>query len=107
MKTVFDKETREKLAARINSVNENETPQWGKMNSYQMLKHCCLSEELYLGNKTYPRVFIGRLFGKMALKSILKEGSPVPQKRQDQPEFSCNRYRECGGNKEEADLADQ
>ena len=77
MKTVFDKTTRDELIDRINSLNENSTAQWGKMNIYQMLKHCTLVEEMYLGEKVYSRAFIGRLFGKIALKNLLKDESPM------------------------------
>jgi hypothetical protein len=77
MKTIFDKTTREELVARINSVNDNSTAQWGKMNVYQMLKHCALAEEMYLGKKKYGRVFLGRVFGKMALKNLLKDERPM------------------------------
>lgn len=87
MKTVFDKETRGELAARINSVDENKTPKWGKMNAYQMLKHCYLSDELYLGRKKYGRIFLGRLFGKIALKNILKEGAPFPRNAKTRQDF--------------------
>ena len=65
MKTIFDKNTREELINRINSLDENSTPQWGKMNIYQMLKHCTLCEEMYLGKTKYKRAFIGRLFGRV------------------------------------------
>ena len=52
-----------------------------------MLKHCCLSEELYLGNKIYNRVLLGRIFGKIALKNILKEGAPFPKNAKTKPDF--------------------
>lgn len=70
MKTIFDTTTREDLIARIAAVNENSKAQWGKMNIYQMLKHCTLTEEMYLGKTRYERTFIGRLFGKMVLKKV-------------------------------------
>ena len=65
MKTLFDKTTRDELINRINTINENSTAQWGKMNVYQMLKHCTLWQEMILGKKKYKQPFIGRLFGKM------------------------------------------
>jgi len=77
MKTIFDKATRDELIKRINTLNENSTAQWGKMNIYQMLKHCTLWEEMISGKKKYKRMFMGRLFGKMALKSILKDENPL------------------------------
>ena len=72
MDTVFNKATREELIERINSLNDSIDPQWGKMTVYQMLKHCTLFEEMSLGKKTYKRMFLGRVFGKIALKSNLK-----------------------------------
>jgi hypothetical protein len=86
MKTIFDKETRDGLISRINLLDENSKPEWGKMNVYQMLKHCTLSEEMYLGIKTYKRAFIGRLFGKVALKSMLKDDSPLAKNNPTVPQ---------------------
>jgi len=79
MKTIFDKTTRDELIIRINSINENCTAQWGKMNIYQMLKHCRLWEEWIAGkNKPrYKQAFIGLLFGKTALRSVLKDDTPL------------------------------
>ena len=77
MKTIFDKTTRDEVIRRINTLNENSTPQWGKMNIYQMLKHCTLCEEMYLGKKKYKRAFIGRLFGKIGLRNLMKDESPL------------------------------
>ncbi|MDB5157417.1 MAG: hypothetical protein JWR50_2124 [Mucilaginibacter sp.] len=77
MKSIFDKPTRDELIIRIKTLNQNSTSQWGKMNIYQMLKHCTLCEEMYLGQAVYPRQFIGRLLGKMALKSLTKDETPM------------------------------
>lgn len=77
MKTIFNKTNREELIGRINGLSPEHKAQWGKMTAYQMLKHCSMNEELLLGKKTYPRLFIGRLFGKMALNSMMKDESPL------------------------------
>ena len=87
MKTVLDKSTRDELIGRINSLNENNNPTWGKMNVYQMLKHCAIAEESYLGKKTYQRVFIGRLLGKKVLNNILKEGSQMMRNAKTRKDF--------------------
>ncbi|WP_233219142.1 hypothetical protein [Adhaeribacter arboris] len=73
MKSILDETTREELINRINTLNENSKAQWGKMNVYQMLKHGILWEEMLLGKKQYRQSFLGHLFGKMALKDILKD----------------------------------
>ena len=87
MKTIFDKSTRDELISRISTLTENSTAQWGKMNVYQMMKHCTLWEEMVLRNKKYKRVFIGRLLGKMLLRNELKDDRPMRQNNPTIPEL--------------------
>ena len=94
MKTVFDKSTRDELIGRINLLNENNTAAWGKMNLYQALKHCTLWDEWVQSGKNNKQVFIGRLFGKMALKKVLKDESPFDRNTPTLPEL---RIKETGG----------
>ena len=77
MKTVFDKTTRDELISRIDALNENSKNAWGKMNVYQVLKHCTLWDEWVQSGKNNKQVLIGRLFGKMALKKVLKNEDPL------------------------------
>lgn len=95
MKTIFDKTTRDGLIARINTLNENSTAQWGKMNVYQMLKHCILWEGMISGKIKCKRVFIGRLFGKMALKNVSKDETPMMRNAPTSPEL---KVKEGNGN---------
>jgi hypothetical protein len=95
MKTIYDEATRDELINRIHLLNENSTPQWGKMNIYQMLKHCTLWEEMALGRLKCKRVFIGRLFGKMALNSILTDEKPMMRNAITSPEL---KVKERNGN---------
>ena len=95
MKTLFDQSTRDEIINRINALTENSNAQWGKMNVYQALKHCILFEEMMLGKKVYDRVFIGRIFGKMALKKLLKDETPLKKNEPTSPEF---RIKETSGN---------
>lgn len=95
MKSVLDKTTREELIWRINMLDDNSQANWGHMNVYQMLKHCRLCEELYLGKIKAKRVFMGRLFGKSALKNILNEGKPFPK---NAPTSDVFKVKESTGN---------
>ena len=87
MKSTLDKSNRDKLIARINLLSENSATEWGKMNAIQMVKHCILWEEMVLNNKVYKRIFIGRIFGKMSLKNILKDEKPLKKNTPSIPEF--------------------
>ena len=87
MKTVFDNSTREELIARVNSLNENCKAQWGKMNVYQMLKHCTKCDDMILSKVPVKQVFLGRLFGKLALKNVLKNDKPLRKNSPTAPEL--------------------
>jgi len=79
MKTIFNEATREELINRINSLSNDSTALWGKMNICQMITHCTKWNDWVLG--TYPHVykqeFLGLIFGKMALKGMVKDDSPM------------------------------
>jgi hypothetical protein len=87
MKTIFDKQTRDNLILRVNSLNENSTAKWGKMNVYQMVKHCILCEEMYLGKTPYKRTFLGFLLGKLALQQLMKDDKPKKRNSPTKDEF--------------------
>lgn len=87
MKTIFDGPIRIELINRINMLHENSTAQWGRMTVYQMLKHCKLWEEMILGRQCYKRAFLGRVFGKMALKEILNDENPLRRNTPTIPEL--------------------
>ncbi|PRD47599.1 hypothetical protein [Sphingobacterium haloxyli] len=78
METIFDKDVRGQLIDRIGQINEFQKPEWGKMNLIQMLKHNTYWNRWILGkdNHSYKQVFLGKLFGKIALKRMIKNGKP-------------------------------
>ncbi len=77
MKTIFDLGTKTELINRIDSLEENTQSKWGKMNAYQMVKHCRLWEEMMQSKINLKRVFIGRIFGRIALKTVLGNANPL------------------------------
>jgi hypothetical protein len=97
MKSVFAKESRDELINRINLLNENSTAQWGKMNVSQMIKHCTQWDEMALGKRIYKQSFIGKLFGKMALKDMMKD-EPIKRNLPTVPSF---KIKENGNVEEE------
>jgi len=87
MKSIFEKATRDEVIDRIHALTHNNTAQWGKMNLYQMLTHCTHWEEMILGKKQYKRMFLGRLFGKIALKKVLQDEAPLRHSTPTLPEL--------------------
>lgn len=86
MKTTLDTQTARELTDRINKLDENSRPQWGKMSVYQMLRHCTMWEEMLLEKQMYKQSFLGKVFGKIALKDMLGE-KPLKQGMPTVPSF--------------------
>lgn len=99
MKTIFNETSREELLARICTLDEQSRPQWGQMTAYQMLRHCILWEEMALGRQLYRQSFLGRLFGKMALKDILKD-EPLKRNLPTVPGFKISGSGEVAAEKD-------
>lgn len=87
MKSIFSPQTINEFKLRINQLNANATAQWGKMNLYQMLKHCTENERMMVREKTLKRVFIGRIFGKMALNANIKNDAPLSKNSPTHPDL--------------------
>jgi DinB superfamily len=87
MKSIFEKAVRDELIQRIEKLSDSSTASWGKMNVYQMIIHCIKTEEMYLRIKSYDRLFIGRIFGQMTLKSLVKDEKPFKQNEPTHPLF--------------------
>lgn len=79
MKSIFDPNVREELIRRVDQLDEQASAQWGKMNLYQMLKHCTTWEEWIQGRgeHEYKQEFIGKIFGKMGLRRMIKDDKPI------------------------------
>jgi hypothetical protein len=78
MKTLFNQTSRNELIARVQTLDEHREPKWGRMTVSQMLRHCMLWEEMALGKQLYKQSFLGRLFGKIALKNMLRDEPMKP-----------------------------
>lgn len=97
MKTIFDTATRAELIGRIHTLDETRTPRWGRMNVYQMLRHCTLWEEWVQGKppRVYTQALIGRVFGRIALRNMTKDDRPLKRNLPTTKEF---KIREASGN---------
>ena len=75
MQTIFDSSNCEELIQRIQSLHSNCEAQWGKMNVFQMARHNTIWNEWILGTNSpsYRQEFMGKIFGRIALKRTLNE----------------------------------
>jgi hypothetical protein len=73
VKNLFETSSATEIKRRIKLLSPDSERQWGTMNVAQMLAHCSAWMEMAAGLESPPRSFVGRIFGKMAKKSILGE----------------------------------
>jgi hypothetical protein len=73
MKSLFEPSSTLEIRNRIELLRPDSEGQWGTMKVAQMLAHCSAWMEMAAGLKSPPRSFVGRIFGKMAKKSVLGE----------------------------------
>lgn len=73
MNTIFDNNLRAEMIKRIDGLTKESVRQWGKMSVPQMLAHCSVSLHTALGDITHKHSFMGKIFGRIALKRMMNE----------------------------------
>jgi hypothetical protein len=78
MKTIFDPDVRTELIRRISQLSEDNRAEWGKMNVFQMVQHNTYWNAWILGSipHTYRQEWLGKLFGKIALRRMIRDEKP-------------------------------
>lgn len=79
MKNIFDPTVTAELIQRINSLNSDTKPLWGKMSVDQMLAHCCVAYEMAFTDK-HPKP---NALMRFILKAFVKNGvvNEIPYKK--------------------------
>jgi uncharacterized protein DUF1569 len=77
MKNLFEAARVEEVKERIARLGPDSERQWGKMNAAQALAHCSAAMGMAVGETRPPRIFIGRLLGPIAKKSVIVNGTPM------------------------------
>jgi Protein of unknown function (DUF1569) len=78
MKNLFEASAVEEVKDRLVRLQPDSQRQWGKMNPAQTLAHCTAAMDLAMGKTSpSPRVFLGRLLGPFAKRSLIVKGEPM------------------------------
>jgi Protein of unknown function (DUF1569) len=78
MKSIFNQLNTNEILDRIDQLRPDSHPQWGKMDTAQMLAHCSSFQDIAMGNSTSSRSWIGILIGKF-VKPIVYNDKPLPK----------------------------
>jgi hypothetical protein len=87
IKNIFEQTTVEELIGRVNQLEWNKKPLWGKMDAAQMLAHCCVTYEMiYEQIHPQPGMFKKWLL-RMIIKPIVTGEKNYPKSSRTAPEF--------------------
>lgn len=101
MKGLFEPAIVQEVKTRMAQLSPDSPRQWGKMTPAQMLAHCSAGMQMAVGDKTPPRIWIGRLLGSLAKKAMILKEKPMPHNSKtdnsllvnDQRDFVAERQR--------------
>ena len=78
MNNIYETLYTDEILKRIEKLNANSQPKWGKMDVAQMLAHCSSFQNIAMGYSVPPRGLLGLLVGRFA-KPIFYNDKPLPQ----------------------------
>lgn len=87
MKNIFDNGVTEELIDRVNKLNSETQPQWGKMSVDQMLAHCNVPYEMVYTDKHPKAGGLKKLLFKTFLKPIVVGEKPYKRNSRTAPDF--------------------
>jgi hypothetical protein len=77
MKNLFEAATVKEVHLRIGRLRPDSERIWGKMSPAQAVAHCAASMEWAVGDKTPPRMFVGRILGTVVKPMVFKDDAPM------------------------------
>lgn len=91
---VFEKEVTDKLIARVESISTESQPEWGKMNSAQMLAHINVAYEKTFNPDNKKPGFLMRFMLNQFVKPVVVTEKPYKKNSRTSPEFLISDERE-------------
>ncbi|WP_339921941.1 DUF1569 domain-containing protein [uncultured Cyclobacterium sp.] len=84
---IFDKSVTDEMIARINKLEADSKPKWGKMTTPQMLAHCNVTYEMVYEDKHPKPNFFMKFIIKTFVKNIVVGEKPYKRNSQTAPAF--------------------
>lgn len=92
--SIYLQSTTDDLVSRINKIENNKAPLWGKMNASQMMAHCCVPYELLLDERKFQAPWVIKFLGKYLFKGIMTSEKIYPKNSPTGKDFIINDKRD-------------
>jgi hypothetical protein len=77
MKNLFEAARVEEVKERMEQLRLDSEPLWGRMNAPQALAHCSAAVEWAVGDRIPPRMFLGRIMGRIVKPMVFGNDEPM------------------------------
>lgn len=79
MANLYEVARAEEVKERVARLRPDSQRLWGKMNAAQTLAHCSAAMEWAVGDRIAPRMFVGRIIGRIVKSVALRNDEPMRQ----------------------------
>ena len=79
MANLYEVARAEEVKERVARLRPDSQRLWGKMNAAQTLAHCSAAMEWAVGDRIAPRMFVGRIIGRIVKPMALRNDEPMRQ----------------------------
>jgi hypothetical protein len=100
MKHLFDAARVEEVQERMAQLRPESAALWGTMNPAQALAHCALGLEWAVGDRIPPRMWLGRIVGRMVKPMVLGNDAPMRRNSPTAKDLVVQDARDLGTERE-------
>jgi len=93
MRNLFQTDAVDDVILRIDKLQPATQRQWGKMDVAQMMAHCSAALDMASGKLDLPRLFIGRLIGRL-VRPIYSNDKPFSKNNPTDPKLVVSDQRD-------------
>lgn len=100
MRTLFDAAAVEEIERRTGHLRPDSERQWGRMNAAQAVAHFSAGLEWALGDRVPPRMFFGRIIGRIVKPLVLGNDEPMRKNSPTAKDILVEDARDLGAERE-------
>jgi hypothetical protein len=100
MKNLFEAARVEEVKERMAQLMLDSEPLWGRMNAPQALAHCSAAVEWAVGDRIPPRMFLGRMIGRIVKPMVFRNDEPMRRNSPTAKDLVVQDKRDLGTERE-------
>ena len=100
MKNLFEAGRVEEVKERMAQLRPDSERLWGKMNAAQAVAHCSAAVEWAVGDRIPPRMFLGRIMGRIVKPMVFGNDEPMRRNSPTAKDLVVQDERDLGTERE-------